>query len=156
MTIRLIERTWNQLKQHIPPDQVAYQPGRGTKEQVFTIKLLTEKAIISEDYSMHLLLLAFNTINRRTLFEELEYVLEEDEMHLISILTNRPQIKVKIGNTTGEIFETLIRIMPGDVLSAIMFIFYLAKCLRRPRKTKMKGLLSTPKYADDITYAGTS
>ena len=30
MTIRLIERTWNRLKQHIPPDQAAYQPGRGT------------------------------------------------------------------------------------------------------------------------------
>ena len=116
-----------------PPDQAAYQPGRGTTEQVFTIKLLTEKAIISEDYSIHLLLLdmskAFDTINRKTLFEELEYVLEEDEMHLISILTNRPQIKVKIGNTIGEIFETLIGIMQGDVLSAIMFIFYLSKYL---------------------------
>ena len=160
MTICLIERTWNRLKQHIPPDQAAYQPGRGTTKQVITIKLLTEKAIISEDYSIHLLLLdmskAFDTINRRTLFEELEYVLEEDEMHLISILTNRPQINVKIGNSTGEIFETLIGIMQGDVLSAITFIFYLAKCLRRPIKTKMKGFLSTPKYADDITYAGTS
>ena len=131
---------WNRLKQHIPPNQAAYQPGRGTTEQLFTIKLLTEKAIISEYYSIHLLLLdmskAIDTINRRTLFEELEYVLEEDEMHLISILTNRPQIKVKIGNTTGEIFETLIGIMQGDVLSAIMFIFYLAKMPAKTNKDK--------------------
>ena len=46
--------------------------------------------------------------------------------------------------------------MQGDVLSAILFIFYLAKCLRKPIKTNMKGFLSTPKYVDDITYAGTS
>ena len=160
MTICLIERTWDRLKHHIPPDQSAYQPGRGTTEQVFTIKLLAEKAIISEDYTVHLLLLdmskAFDTVNRKTLFEDLEDVLEEDELHLISILTNRPQIKVKIGKSMGEIFQTLVGIMQGDVLSAILFIFYLAKCLRRPIRTKSRGYLVQPKYADDITYAGIS
>ena len=99
---------------------------------------------------------AFDMVNKKTLFEELEQVLEDDEMHLISILTNRPQIKVKIGDDLGEILETLIGIMQGDVLSAILFIFYLPKCLRKPIKTKMKGFLFTPKYAGDITYAGTS
>ena len=46
--------------------------------------------------------------------------------------------------------------MQGDVLSAILFILYLSRCLRLPFKTKMKGFLTTPKYADDITYASTS
>ena len=99
---------------------------------------------------------AFDTVNRKTLFEDLEDVLEEDELHLISILTNRPQIKVKIGKSMGEIFQTLVGIMQGDVLSAILFIFYLAKCLRRPIRTKSRGYLVQPKYADDITYAGIS
>ena len=111
----MIERTWNRLKEHIPPDQAAYQPGRGTTEQVFTIKLLAEKAIISDDYQIHLLLLdmskAFDTVNRKALLEELEEVLEEDGLHLISILTNRPKIQVKGGTSTGESFETFIRIM---------------------------------------------
>ena len=91
---------------------------------------------------------AFDTVNRKILFEELENVLKEDELHLIGILTNRAQIKLKIGSTAG--------MMQRDVLSAIMFIFYLAKCLRRPIKTKRKGFLWKPKYADDITYVGTS
>ena len=47
LTICLIDRTWDCLKQHIPPDQAAYQPGRGTTEQVFAIKILAGKAIIS-------------------------------------------------------------------------------------------------------------
>ena len=105
----MIERTWDRLKEHIPPDQAAYQPGRGTTEQVFAIKLLAEKAIISNDYQINLLLLD---------------------------ITNRPKIQVKVRNTIGDTFETLIGIMQGDVLSAIMFIFYLAKCLRRTDQNK--------------------
>ena len=160
MTICMVERTWNRLKEHILPDQAAYQPGRGTTEQVFTIKLLAEKAIISDDYQIHLLLLdmskAFDTVNRKVLFEELEEVLEDDELHMISILTNRPKIQVRVGTSTGESFETSIGIMQGDALSAILLIFYFAKYLRKPIRTKRKGFLTKPKYADDITYAGTS
>ena len=155
----MIQRTWDRLKNHIPPDQAAYQPGRGTTEQVFAIKILAEKAIISQDYQIHLLLLdmskAFDTVNRKMLLEELQEVLDLDEMYLISVLTNRPKIKVKIGNSLGEAFDTLVGIMQGDVLSAILFIFYLAKCLKHPIKTRMKGFLISPKYADDITYGGT-
>ena len=40
-------------------------------------------------------------------------------------------------------------------MSAILFIFYLARCLKNPIRTKMKGFLIEPKYADDMTYAGT-
>ena len=159
LTICLIQRTWDRLKQHIPPDQAAYQPGRGTTEQVFAIKILAEKAIISQDYKIHLLLLdmskAFDTVNRKLLFEELQEVLDADEMYLISVLTNRPKIQVKVGNSIGESFDTLVGIMQGNVLSAILFIFYLSKCLKRPVKTKMKDFITTPKYADDITYGGT-
>ena len=53
---KLIDRTWERLKEHTPPDQAAYQPGRGTTEQVFAIKLLAEEAISSIDYQIYLLL----------------------------------------------------------------------------------------------------
>ena len=46
--------------------------------------------------------------------------------------------------------------MQGDCLSTILFIFYLAKCLEKPIKTKMKGFLINPMYADDLTIAGTN
>ena len=36
LTICLIERTWNRLKDQIPPDQAAYQPGRGTTLNKFS------------------------------------------------------------------------------------------------------------------------
>ena len=87
LTICLVDRTWNRIKQQTPQDQAAYQPGRGTTEQVFAVKLLCEKAIISQDYSFFLLLRdmykAFDTVNRKTLLDDLQEVLDEDELYLI-------------------------------------------------------------------------
>ena len=44
LTICLIDRIWDRLKQHIPSDQAAYQPGRGTTEQVFANKTASRKS----------------------------------------------------------------------------------------------------------------
>ena len=160
LTIAMLDRLWDRLKSKLPLKQSAYQPGRGTTEQVHAVKLLVEKAIISSDYTIHLLLLdmskAFDTVDRKTLFEHLEEILHDDELYILHILTNNPQIAVKIGNTTGETFTTTIGIMQGDCLSAILFIYYLAMCLRHPIHTKTKGFLINPTYADDLTLAGTN
>ena len=159
LTIAMLDRLWDRLKTKLPLKQSAYQPGRGTTEQVHAIKLLVEKAILSSDYKVHLLLLdmskAFDTVNRNKLFEHLEEILEDDELYILHRLTNNPQLAVKIGNTTGELFTTTMGIMQGDCLSAILFIYYLAMCLRLPIHTKTKGFLINPSYADDLTLAGT-
>ena len=56
----------------------------------------------------------------------------------------------------GSLFETMIGIMQGDCLSALLFIFYLAECLRNERDDIEESILITPKYADDITYVTTN
>ena len=155
-TICLRRRIWERLSPCIPKDQEAYQAGRSTTEQVHAIKLLAEKAVSSSDYTIFILLLdmskAFDSVNRNILFSHLEEILNPDELHLLHILTNHPKIKVQVGKTLGEKFITLLGIMQGDVLSAILFIFYLACCLRT-REIKTIGFVTTPKYADDITFA---
>ena len=134
LTICLIDRTWERLKNKIPIDQAAYQSGRSTTEQVFAVKLLAEKAITSSNYKLYLLLLdmskAFDTVNRNILFTHLENILNPDELHLFSIITSKPKLQVKICKTMGEKFETSIGIMQGDCLSAIVFIYYLTCCLQ--------------------------
>ena len=126
LTICMIRRTWDRLQKHIPSEQAAYQPGRSTTEQVFAVKTPAEKAIASSDFTLHLLLLdmskAFDTVNRQILFQELDNILNEDELHILSIITNKPQIKVKIGAEIGNSFTTYKGIMQGDCLSAILFI----------------------------------
>ena len=147
LTICMLDRLWNRLKNELPTKQSAYQPGRGTTEQVHAVKLLAEKVIISSDFTIHLLLLdmskTFDTVDRTKLFDHLEDILEQDELYILHILACNPEIAVKIGNTTGESFKTTTGIMQGDCLSAILFVFYLAMCLRIPLHTKTKGFLST-------------
>ena len=159
-TVSLMDRIYNRLSPFIPPEQAAYQPGRSTTEHIHAIKLLAEKAVISNDYKIYLLLLdmskAFDTVNRKILFENLEQILEADELHLLHILTNTPNLKVKINNVTGEKFQTLIGIMQGDCLSAILFIFYLSCSLKIELNIINDPDTIIPlKYADDITYAST-
>ena len=160
LTICILKRIWTRIEKHIPIEQAAYQPGRSTTEQVFAVKTLIEKAIISNDYKLNLLLLdmskAFDTVDRMKLFDELEEILEDDEIHILSKLTNQPEIKVKIHNKVSNSFITNTGIMQGDCLSAILFILYLAKCLKKPLKIKMKGFSIQPKFADDLTFLGTS
>ncbi len=45
LTISLLKRIWTRVKDKIPINQAAYQPGRSTTEQVFAIKVLCEKPL---------------------------------------------------------------------------------------------------------------
>ena len=171
LTICLLRRIWKRLEEKIPINQAAYQPGRSTTEQVFSIKIICEKAIASSDYKLHLLLLdmskAFDTVKRDKLFEHLENILKPDELHLLSIITNRPTLRVKVNQEKGSPFETYLGIMQGDCLSAILFIYYLAECLNHDNENtkELKYDLKQqdpesfnvdPYYADDTTYAATN
>ena len=87
-----------------------------------------------------------------------------DELHILSILTNRPTLRVRVDQTEGESFETYLGIMQGGCLSAILFIFYLAECLEEDndltKELKFKNDHLTqnfnidPQYADDTTFSG--
>ena len=142
LTICLMRRTWDRLKTRIPLYQAAYQEGRSTTEQVFSMKLLAEKTITSSDYKIYILLLdmskAFDTVNRNQLFETLEDILLPDEIHLLHILTNDFKLKVRVGADYGPEYTTSVGIMQGDCLNAVLFILYLAKALssRPPLETE--------------------
>ena len=75
------------MKNHIPLSQAAYQKGRSTTEQVFTIKILAEKAIASESFDIFLLFLdmskAFDTVNRSKLMEILKNILTPSKLHMM-------------------------------------------------------------------------
>ena len=90
-----------------------------------------------------------------------------EELQILHILTNDVKIKVRVGSEYGLEFKTIIGIMQGDCLSAILFIFYLAHALaghghsitsNQPLQENQNNATFTvqPKYADDITYASTS
>ena len=124
MTISLIDRCWNRMKKHIPLSQAAYQSGRSTTEQVYTIN------ITSENYDIFLLLLdmpkAFDTVDRRKLMNIFGSILTKCELPMMHVLINNVILNVKIGNKTGPGIHTNIEICQGDCLSDLLFILYLA------------------------------
>ena len=102
---------------------------------------------------------AFDTVNRQILLTDLQATLDHDELHLLSILTNRPLLSVTVDGETGEKFPTYVGICQGDCLSAVLFIFYLSCALKEEPGDQvpedLKAFLDLF-YADDLTYATTS
>ena len=125
----MIRRTMKMMQEKIPLTQAAYLPGRGTTEQVFAIKLMTEKAISTANYEINVLLLdmskAFDTIEHDTLINDLKQVLEPDELHIFYLLLKDVEIRVSVKKTTGKSFITNMGSHQGDSSSAFLFIFYL-------------------------------
>ena len=140
LTICLLRRIWDRLSSRIPLDQAAYQAGRQTTEQVFSVKVLADKAIASSDYNIYMLMLdmskAFDTVHRDKLFECLDEILLPEELYLLHILTNNVNLKLRVGAEYSPDFTTLLGIMQGDCLSAVLFLFYRARALHAPSTKK--------------------
>ena len=104
LAIIVVGRTFTRIRKHISISQAAYSPGRSTTELIFTFKILTEKAICAEDYTIHLLMLdmsrAFDTIDRGKLLNDLSDILQPDELHLVKLLLIDVKIQVKYNNCT--------------------------------------------------------
>ena len=70
--------------------QAAYRSGRSTTENVFTLKILAEKAKTTLNYEMNIMLLdmskAFDSVERDVLLQDLDEILGKDETHVMKIL----------------------------------------------------------------------
>ena len=74
LSIVMLNRIFNRIDNEIPKSQTAYRPGRSTTENIFTFKILIEKALISKDYETNIILLdmskAFDSVDRNLLMED--------------------------------------------------------------------------------------
>ena len=75
LAIIVVGRTFDRLRKVISISQAAYSPGRSNTELVFTFKILAEKAICAQDFTLYLLMLnmsrAFDTIYQCIILKDL-------------------------------------------------------------------------------------
>ena len=85
------------------------------------MKFLTEKTITSKNYNLSIMMIdmpkAFDKVNRKTLFEKLEAILDESEMRMMYLLINNFKVKVRVGRSLREEILTNIGIAQGECFS---------------------------------------
>ena len=133
LSIVMLNRINSRIDNEINITQTAYRSGRSVTENVFTFKILAEKAISTSNNEINVTLFdmskAFDTVNRPSLMQDLKKVLGEDELHILSIMINEVQIQIKTKTKLGRKFQTNNGIPQGDCLSPILFTLYLSKIL---------------------------
>ena len=138
MAIAVVQRIFDRTREAISVSQAAYSPGRGVSELILTFKLLAEKAITSQNYEFHILMLdmsrAFDTISRASVINNFKEILNPDETHLVSLLIKDVKLQVKCDNHIGKEFTTNVGSPQGDCASPLIFIFELSKALEKSKK----------------------
>ena len=120
---------------------------------------------------------AFDSVNRKTLLENLKIILCESKMRMMYLLINNAKLKVRVGGSLGEEILTNIGAAQGDCLPALLFIFYLAQFVNvipglptteyfgnKVLWSELDWLIDRdrcqvvihPKYADDIRFVRTN
>jgi hypothetical protein len=116
--------------------QYGYRPGMGTTDLIFTLKMILEKnwewandkfiAFIDMEK-------AFDRINRNNLWKvmrEDHYGIDPKLIRVVKSIHRFTRNKVKCGEVESEWFEVRTGVRQGGVLSPLLFIIYMDKCLR--------------------------
>ena len=158
-------RITNDLYSCLPISQAAYQPGRGTVEQIFALSQMIEKSI---EFNKPLYLVfidftkAFDSIKLDKLWSILDKTpLNKNYINLLKSVYDGSQasIKTDLGNT--RFVDIRKGVKQGDMLSAILFCVALAAVILKTEEVCSTGfsigghIISNLSYADDIALSNT-
>jgi hypothetical protein len=148
-----------------PASQAAYQPGRGTIEQVFSIQQIIEKSIEFNNPA-HIVFIdftkAFDSIHLSSLWEILETSpIQKDYITLLKSTYEGSQSAIKTDIGISRFVDIMRGVKQGDILSAILFCVVLAAVILKTEEENNTGfsiggqILSNLSYADDIAAINT-
>ena len=143
-----------------PDTQAAYQPSRGTIEQIFALTQIIEKSIefnkpvyfIFIDFTK-----AFDSIKLDKLWSILDKTsLNKNYINLLKAVYDDSQASIKTDLGNSRFVNIKKGVKQGDMLSAILFCVALAAVILKTEDSCQSGysiggrLLSNLSYADDI------
>ena len=163
----IANRVKNSLYESFPESQAAYQPGRGTIEQIIALEQMLEKSIEFNN-PLYLVFIdftkAFDSIKLPCLWKLLEQTsINKRYINLLKCTYDNSKaynIKTDLGITRPV--NILKGVKQGDVLSAILFCIVIASIIRKTDAVCNSGysigghLLSNLGYADDIAAVNSS
>ena len=148
-----LSRIKPQVENYLPPTQSAYRPGRSTSDIVWAHRFIAAKCQLYQNSQVYIVGIdmssAFDTIDRRSLLNELTSFLNEDECRMIRLLLSNTSITIRFDNHEPETVSTNIGSPQGDSISGCLFNIELERALRSVREK-----VNTLKPSIEHSYAG--
>ena len=153
-------RISDDLYSRFPDSQAAYQPNRGTTEQIFALSQLIEKSI-EFNKPLHMVFIDFTKAFDSIKLDKLWLILDKSPLNknyinLLKAVYDGSQASIKTDLGNSRFFDIKKGVKQGDMLSAILFCVALAAVLCKTEEACPGGfsigghILSNLSYADDI------
>ena len=134
---RIIERRIRECVKHTLEEcQHGFRPGKSTTELLFTMKMMMEKRW-EWNIEKFILLIdlekAFDQVKRQTLWQVLadsHYSMPPKLQRVTKSFYRRCISRVKTQTVESDSFDIKIGVRQGDVLSPLLFIIFMDKCIR--------------------------
>jgi hypothetical protein len=144
--------------------QCGFRRERSTTDQLFTLRLVLEKAyefVIDLHSLFNDFKQAYDTVDRKYIFEVLkEFGIPKKLVNLIKMTLIDSNCRVKIQGQLSTIFKVAVGLRQGDALSAILFNIVLEKAIRNieinPNGTIFNRTRQYLAYVDDVVILGRS
>ena len=162
----IANRVKNDLYASLSPSQAAYQPGRGTIEQIIALEQIIEKSIEINN-PLYLIFVdftkAFDSIKLPFLWKLLaETSINKKYINLLKCTYDNSGACIKSDIGISRHIDILKGVKQGDILSAILFCIVIASIILKTESVCSSGfsiggyLLSNLGYADDIAVLNNS
>lgn len=139
--------------------QGGFRQGRGTADQIFTLKMI-QNSSYEQNLGLHLLFVdfrqAYDSVIRTKIYEVLSSLGAPQKLiRLVRLTLENISMRVLVGRNLSGNFTTGRGLKQGDPLSTVLFNFVLEGILRESR-LQTKGMIYQCRhqilaYADDVT-----
>jgi hypothetical protein len=156
----ILERLKKRMEEVLAEEQAGFRKGRNTIEQIFVLRLLSEKAIEHNRKIYHAFIdfqKAFDSVWQGALWAIMEfYGFPKKIIAIVQTLYSKAETAVRVNGELTEWFKMGIGVRQGCLLSPVLFNIFLEYIMAKVLEGTEAGisiagrLLNNLRFADDI------